>query len=165
MFDNVKDLEKVPYLYLEYTCQTCMKVFSFVSGLRCACETSHKFRAKKIIVNGFKFPSYNEGKIYSKLALLESRKVITDLELQPKFPAKINGELAFNYYADFRFKYFDEPITLDVKGKSTAVFKLKHKILKILYPDLNLTLTQVGNKSKKGFKKNSNFTRRNYARK
>jgi len=166
MFDNVKDLDKIPYLYLEYTCQTCKQVFSFLSGFRCNCESTHKFRAKKIIVNQINFPSYNEGKTYSKLAFLESKNIIKKLELQPKYPAIINGKVAFNYFADFRFTYDDKTETLDVKGKSTAVFKLKHKILKLLYPDLNLTLTQVGNKDKNKFKKNANFyKRKNHGRK
>lgn len=158
------DLIKCPTLYHNFICQTCKKEFSFLSGIRCECEKNHKYRAKKIIVNDIKFDSLNEGLRFSKLAFLESRGVIQDLILQKKFPVRIDDKLMFTYICDFEYLYQGQVVTEDVKGKRTAVFNLKLKFLKVFYPTLNLVLTQVGNKSKKVFKKNSNFTRRIYAR-
>lgn len=98
--------------------------------------------ALAVIVNGQSFHSLSESRRYSKLAFLESKGLISNLELQPKFSFDTNGKHICNYIADFRFKYGGETFVEDVKGYMTPVFRLKHKMLKAFYPDVELCLVK-----------------------
>lgn len=86
-----------------------------------------------VIVNydGHRFMSKAEGKRYLELKALERGGIISNLELQPRYPIVVNGLKICTYVADFR--YVDvakgETVIEDVKGVLTAVYRLKKKLL------------------------------------
>ncbi len=158
-----------PLQFHNYDCPMCKRTFSFLGGSRCECEKAHvkdgkqikahKLKAKRIVVNNIKFPSFSEGLRYSKLAYLEFKKVISDLKLQTKYPMPREGKPFCNYIDDFNFLYQNKRIVEDVKGKETPVFRLKAKMFKFYYPELELELTAKPKKSKKNWKFNINKKR------
>lgn len=108
-----------------------------------------KMRNVKKMIDGITFASSLEARAYQILKLWERAGAIRDLvlqppfELQPKFRDESGDAVrAIKYLADFSF--FD--VTrgrvrfVDTKGQSTAMFKLKHKMLKFHYPDADLEL-------------------------
>lgn len=112
-------------------------------------NSKSKYNAKKVVIDGIKFDSLKEGRRYKELKLLESRGLITSLELQKKFiliPAqsepdsigkrggRIKGKLIERevaYYADFY--YFDamtqEWTVEDTKGMKTPEYIIKRKLM------------------------------------
>jgi len=103
----------------------------------------HKYNAKKVVINGIKFPSEKEGERYVELKMLENAGKIRDLKLQPKFllqeSFKYKGKTqrAIFYIADF--EYIDERgqrVVEDVKGVKTEVYKIKKKLFLKKYPQV-----------------------------
>lgn len=139
----LEDLSKIPYAYVSYKCARCKFIFSFVSGMRCACEKTHKFRAKPVFVNDIYFDGLREGQRYSKLSFLEQKNIIQELEVHPSFEFCYDGKSICKYEADFRYKLDGQIIIEDVKGKRTALFRLKYKMFKAFYPNENLYLIKV----------------------
>jgi len=132
-------LEKVPYLYEVADCQICAVHFP-IGEKWCKCNKKSKYKNMKVLVNGIKFDSLSEARRYSKLAQLEQMKIITDLEIQPKFVFAYNGQRMATYKADFRFQYKGRTYVEDVKGTKTAVFNLKRRMLAAYYPSVELFL-------------------------
>jgi len=94
----------------------------------------HKYRAEPTIVDGIRFASKKEAKRYGELLLMMKARKITELEVQPWFPIKVNGEPICIYVADFRYcdKYLGV-IVEDVKGVRTPLYKLKKKLVEAQY--------------------------------
>lgn len=96
-----------------------------------------KYRNKKTEIDGYVFDSILESNRYLELKGMTCAKpkLISHLELQPKFKCDVNGKHICNYYADFR--YWDEGsgawIVEDVKGVRTTVYRLKRKLVEALY--------------------------------
>lgn len=94
-----------------------------------------KYRAQPVVIDGVRFASKAEGRRYEELKLLVSSGRIHSLELQPKYPIKIEDVKICSYVADFL--YFDCAknwwVTEDVKGVKTPVYRLKKKLVKALY--------------------------------
>jgi hypothetical protein len=102
-----------------------------------------KYRNRPKEVDGIKFASIKEAKRYRELLLLKRGGVISDLELQPKFPITIGGiPIQFVtgkgqpgrqmiYVADFRYRDNETGriIIEDVKGTRTDVFKIKRALM------------------------------------
>jgi len=90
-----------------------------------------KYRNVRTEVDGIKFASKAEARRYGQLQLLVKAGEIRDLELQRKYD--LPGGV--KYVADF--DYIDArtglPITEDVKGVLTPVFKLKAKQFAAIY--------------------------------
>ena len=101
-----------------------------------------KYRAVRTTVNGLEFASQKEARRYQALLLLERAGQIRDLELQPRFPLRVNDLLVCTYVADY--KYFDNDAQLfvveDVKGMKTDVYRIKAKLVKAIY---GITITEV----------------------
>jgi hypothetical protein len=95
-----------------------------------------KYGAIPVVVNGIRFASKAEGKRYWDLLLRQKAGEISDLELQPtfKFPC------GTNYRADFRYTEKGKVVVEDVKGFQTPVFRLKLKMLKAHYPEVDLKI-------------------------
>ena len=97
--------------------------------------TAHKYHAIPTEVDGILFASRLEARRYSELRLMGQAGEIRDLELQPRYPIRINGQLVCTYVADFR--YFDvqrnREVVEDVKGVRTREFVLKKKLVKAVY--------------------------------
>lgn len=102
----------------------------------------NKYHAKKEIIDGITFMSKMEAKRYIDLKMMQKGKIIEGLICQPKFKAIINGTKICDIILDFQ--YFDkEKNTLvyeDVKGFDTPISKLKRKLLKALYPNVDVLL-------------------------
>ena len=102
----------------------------------------HKYNAKPIEFEGFKFASKKEFKRYLELKMLEKAGVISDLILQPKFllqeSFKYKGKTqrAIFYIADFEYIQDGKRVVEDVKGVKTEVYKLKKKLFLKKYPDV-----------------------------
>jgi len=95
-----------------------------------------KYGAIPVVVMGIRFASQKEGSRYWSLFLMEKAGVISKLERQPVFKFPCGSE----YRADFRYVKNGKTIIEDVKGFKTKVFRLKLKMFKVHYPDLELTL-------------------------
>lgn len=93
-----------------------------------------KFKNKWEVVDGIKFRSKREARRYSELKLLLAAGAIERLELQPRYPMKIDGILICTYVADFRYITPGQGTTVeDVKGMRTYVYTIKKKLMKALY--------------------------------
>ena len=92
-----------------------------------------KYRAVRTTVNGLEFASQKEARRYQALLLLERAGQIRDLELQPRFPCRVNDLLVCTYVADFRYSENGAWIVEDVKGMKTDVYRIKAKLVKALY--------------------------------
>lgn len=95
-------------------------------------KKTHKYGAKKAVVDGISFDSRREARRYQQLRLLERAGQIRDLELQPvyRLHALGGGEIA-KYVADFKYVEVSTGRTVleDAKGHPTRVYRLKRKWL------------------------------------
>lgn len=110
-----------------------------------------KYKAIRTTVDGVTFASKKEARRDAELHLLQRAGLITRLERQPRFPLIVNYETIGTYVADWSYY---EPRTKnmeiyrksgrvaeDAKGVQTPLFKLKWKIVKALYPDIDWRLS------------------------
>ncbi len=97
----------------------------------------NKFNAQKTEVDSIVFHSKKEASRYVELKLLMHAKgddKILNIELQPKFPCVVEGKLICTYIADFIIHYADGRVVYeDVKGMKTPVYRLKKKLVEVLY--------------------------------
>lgn len=99
----------------------------------------NKYHNKKVLIDGIKFDSNKEGNRYKELKLLESKGIITDLQLQVKYELqpsyKMNDKTirAINYVADFTYRLDNKLIIEDTKGYRTEVYRLKKKMFEFRY--------------------------------
>lgn len=102
----------------------------------------NKYRAVQVKDDGITFASKMEHKRYCELKLLQKSGQIDSLEVHPVYPAVINDTKICNIILDFR--YFDRirrsVIVEDTKGFWNPLSRLKFKMLKALYPDLDVRL-------------------------
>ena len=111
-----------------------------------ALETPEEPRASKYgnvptLVDGRRFDSKAEANRYRELCLLERAGTISDLECQPRYVLG-TGKRPPVYVGDFAYIEDGKPICEDVKGVQTAVFKLKAKLFRERYPDIELRITE-----------------------
>lgn len=117
---------------------------------------AHKYGAIKKQVDGITFDSTSEAEAYGVLKLWEAAGAIIDLELQPVFvlqekfvDAEADGKRkthrAIKYIADFRFKSQADTVIVDVKGILTPAFRIKEKLFRQKFPDVDL---QIWNRDK-----------------
>lgn len=93
-----------------------------------------KYGAKKTVFDGIKFDSKKEANRYYMLKGLVNTKVISNLELQPRYDIIINDKFCGFYKADFRYINNAGTIIIeDCKGFKTAIYNLKKKIIEAMY--------------------------------
>ena len=119
------------------------------------------------IVDGIKFDSEMESKYYKYLLELKNQGIVKEFTLQPDFLLQekfinLNGDIilgshedfekikrkykletisAINYISDFDVIYTDgHREIIDIKGLETPEFRLKLKLFKYKYPELNIRL-------------------------
>lgn len=109
-----------------------------------------RYTTYKPIIDDIQFDSMMEARYYIKLkkdlkngAILSFERQI-DFELQPKF--KKNGKTyrGIDYVCDFlvTLNKDNQKEVIDVKGKETVEFKIKHKLFEYKYPEYNLKVIQ-----------------------
>ena len=104
---------------------------------------THKYNAKKTVVDGITFDSRKEAERYKELKALERVGKIDKLELQPRFVLmdgfRYEGKAIrkIEYVADFLYRDLStyELVVEDVKGVKTDVYKLKKKLFLKRYGD------------------------------
>ena len=103
----------------------------------------NKYRNIKTMYNGVLYDSMREASYAQELDLRVRAKDIITWSGQPKFPIVVNGQKICTYIADFEVINKDGSVDyIDVKGVSTAVFKLKWKLVKALYPGMNFKIVK-----------------------
>lgn len=99
-----------------------------------------KFRNKRTTVGGITFASRKEASRYHELKLMQAAGVISGLSLQPRFPISLAGAKICTYVGDFRYAERGRNICEDAKGFQTPLFKLKWKLVKAAYPEIDFRL-------------------------
>lgn len=103
-----------------------------------------KYYNRKTEVDGYLFDSKKESERYTELKLLERAGEISELELQPKF-VLLEGfrdrggkwRRPITYTADFRYIENSDVVVEDTKGMKTDIFRLKEKLFRHRYPDID----------------------------
>ncbi|MFA6270299.1 MAG: DUF1064 domain-containing protein [Candidatus Paceibacterota bacterium] len=102
-----------------------------------------KYHSRPADYDGFHFDSQAELARYHELKLMERNGDIDSLTVHPVFPLmegfmyqgkKIRG---ISYEADFSYYENGEHVVEDVKGVETEGFKLKSKLFKARYSDMD----------------------------
>lgn len=101
-----------------------------------------KYHSRPTTVDGIRFHSAAEARRYRQLRLLEAAGEIADLELQPAYPVRVEGKHICIYRADFCYRDLSTGKTVveDVKGYRTALYRLKKRLVEVLY---HITITEV----------------------
>lgn len=88
-----------------------------------------KYNSKKVVVDGIKFDSAKEARVYQQLKLCEKAGVIKNLRLQVPYDLVIPCK----YVADFVYVDFasGKEIVADAKGFKTTEYKRKKKYMKL----------------------------------
>lgn len=95
-----------------------------------------KYGNEKTVVDGNRFDSKKEARVYGELKLRERAGEISELELQKKYPLEVNGQLICNYIADFVYQVNGVVVVVDVKSAITRknpVYRIKVKLMKAIY--------------------------------
>ena len=90
-----------------------------------------KYRNTPVVVDGIRFASKREAKLWGELKLLERANLLTDLQRQVRFDLFVNGIKICTYVADFTYRTERGCfVVLDAKGVKTPIFKIKAKLVK-----------------------------------
>ena len=120
-------------------------------------KQSNKLSNERTEIDGYSFDSKAEARRYQELLLLEAAGQIEDLTLQPVYElqpafrdAQGRKHRAITYIADFRYIEVIDPQSIqgrtvveDTKGMRTDVFKLKEKLFRFRYPDIDFRVVEV----------------------
>jgi hypothetical protein len=91
----------------------------------------------KLDIDGVRCDSRMEGEYLSELQQLKREGAIMDIECHPSFDL----QSGITYIADFKITFSDgKKVIVDVKGFETAAFRMKSKMFKSNYPDLELRI-------------------------
>lgn len=94
-------------------------------------------------VDGIRFDSAREARRYGELKLLERAGEIAGLELQKRFPLRVEGKLICTWICDFVYADVKTRrlIAEDCKGVRTPVFCMKSKLFAALHPEYDVRLS------------------------
>lgn len=116
-------------------------------------QRQHKYGARAVVVDGYRFDSQAEAARYAQLMLMVRAGELADLVLQPSYVLQDafrdrDGvrHAAIRYVADFAYVETVTTVTVveDVKGARTAVYLLKAKLFRFKYPQLDYRVLDVG---------------------
>lgn len=103
-----------------------------------------KYGNTKVTVDGHKFDSKMEADYYYYLKIKKSKGEIANFTVHPTIviqePFKFKGKTvkAITYTPDFMVRYLDGNVDyIDVKGVKTQEFRIKEKMLKYLYRNVD----------------------------
>lgn len=93
-----------------------------------------KYRNVPVVVDGIRFASKKEARVWGELKLQLAAGEIVKLDRQVSFPITIHGEHVCSYIADF-VAYTKAGIrrVIDAKGIRTREYILKKKLMAITY--------------------------------
>lgn len=94
---------------------------------------ANKYGARRVSIDGFTFDSEMEARRYGQLKMLQLGNLISDLRIHPRYPLEINGEHVCTYIADADYRENGELVVEDTKGKRTALYILKKKLMKAIH--------------------------------
>lgn len=108
--------------------------------------TESKFRNREKILDGIRFKSGTEARVYVTLKWWEKAGEITDLVLQPRFLLQEKfrdsegvARRRIEYVADFQYRdRAGRLVVVEVKGCETPVWKMKEKLFRAKFPNLRL---------------------------
>jgi len=101
----------------------------------------HKYGAVKVEVDGIRFDSKKEARVYQQLKLMEKGGVIKGFERQVSYKFVHNGVKICEYRADFVVKFGDGRVEVwDAKGFKTDVYKLKKRMMMAFF---NIYIVEV----------------------
>jgi DNA-binding Lrp family transcriptional regulator len=101
----------------------------------------HKYGAKWCEVDGVKFPSRKEARVYKQLKLMEKNGVIKGFKRQVPYKFVHNGVKLCEYRADFVITFLDGRVEVwDAKGFKTDLYKLKKIMMMAFY---NIYIVEV----------------------
>lgn len=114
-------------------------------------KRASKFGNIKTVVDGIEFSSKKEARRYGELRILEKAGEIRDLQLQPRFPFKVNDVSVCTYVGDFSYIINPKPgdqhvgtyVLEDVKSAITRkdpVYRIKNKLFKAV---MGFEITEV----------------------
>lgn len=103
-----------------------------------------KYKAVKVKEDGITFDSKAEHRRYLELKLLEKAKKIEKLSVHFKLPFAHGDDVVFTYIADFYYIAKGVLTIEDVKGVETPVFRLKWKLIRKAYPQLDMFIIKNG---------------------
>lgn len=96
-----------------------------------------KYHNKKTVVDGIVFDSKGEANRYGELKMLERSGQIEHLRLQVAYELRgMNGDKICKYIADFEYIENGKMVVEDFKGLATQAYKLKAKLFKDNFPDI-----------------------------
>ncbi len=115
-----------------------------------------KYGNRKVTKNGETFDSVREYERHLVLLDMQKHEMIRNLQRQPRFTIVVNDEEICTYVGDWRYEeieHFYVPghpqrmtamkadVVEDSKGFQTPDFKLKWKLAKALYPEIDWRLS------------------------
>ncbi len=114
-----------------------------------ALSSKSRYTTYKPTIDNIRFDSMMEARFYIKLCRDKKEGRISDFKmqvpfnLQPKFRKNGKAYRAIDYVSDFVI-YNDDKISyvVDIKGKETVEFKIKHKLFEYRYPEYELKVIQ-----------------------
>lgn len=106
-----------------------------------------KYRAIPTTIDGIKFDSKAEGRRYAELKLMQECGYITGLKVHPRFVVwegidQQGKKHKIEYEGDFQYNEANVQVCEDVKGVETPVFRLKAKMFRVRYPDIELRVVK-----------------------
>jgi hypothetical protein len=111
-----------------------------------------KYGNRKVTKNGETWDSVREYERHLVLLDMQKRGEIRNLERQPRWPVEINRVKICTYIGDWQYQEPSGPLSTkrlpvwrtvveDAKGFQTAEFKLKFRLMKALYPEIDWRLS------------------------
>jgi hypothetical protein len=103
----------------------------------------NKYGNTKCVWRGEKFDSKRELERHLVLLDMQKRGEIAGLERQPRYTLTVQGIKVCDYIPDWRYwvPNFPRQVCEDCKGFATPEFKLKFRIAKICYPEIDWRLS------------------------
>jgi len=106
----------------------------------------NKYLNVKTIVDGRKFDSKLEAKIYNSLKLLKQAGEVDHFECQVPFQISVEGKKICVYKADFVVTFATGKTEVwDAKGVKTPIYNLKKKLLKATH---GIDIVEITGRSK-----------------
>lgn len=89
----------------------------------------NKYKNEPVIVEGVKFASRKEAKVYTDLRFRLIAGEIKNLRRQVPYALVVNGIHIADYIADFVFEEGARTVVMDPKGVRTPAYRLKKKLM------------------------------------